>query len=188
MILDEVQSGFGRTGKWFAFEHYGVVPDLIAVAKGIASGLPLAGVFGRREIMNKTDPGSIGGTYGGNVVACAAAVATVHAMREDRMLENAEERGAQLQAGLRQLQAQFPQLTEVRGVGLMIAAEFDLGDHGKTKAALKAVVGSCYEQGLMLLTCGSWDTVVRWIPPLNVTAQQIDDALAIFGIALKKVL
>ena len=100
LICDEVQSGFGRTGKWFAFEHYGIVPDIMTVAKGIASGLPLSGVFTRTEIMKKVDIGSIGGTYGGNAVACAAGVATIRAMKEEKMLENANERGLQLMTGL----------------------------------------------------------------------------------------
>jgi len=96
LILDEVQSGFGRTGKWFAFEHYGIVPDIMTVAKGLASGMPLSGVFTRTDIMKKLDVGSIGGTYGGNAVACAAGVATIRAMKEEKMLENASERGIQL--------------------------------------------------------------------------------------------
>jgi len=104
LIFDEVQSGFGRTGKWFAFEHFHVVPDIITAAKGLASGMPLSGVFSRTDIMLKLDVGSVGGTYGGNAIACAAGAATIRAMREENMLENATERGLQLMTGLRKLQ------------------------------------------------------------------------------------
>ncbi len=107
LILDEVQSGFGRTGKWFGFEHYGILPDIMTVAKGIASGLPLSGVFSRLDLMKKWDVGSHGGTYGGNAVACASGVATIRAMREEQMIENSAERGVQLMTGLRKLQEEY---------------------------------------------------------------------------------
>ena len=124
LIFDEIQSGFGRTGKWFAQEHYGVVPDIMTVAKGIASGMPLSGVFSRLDLMKKWSTGSHGGTYGGNAVACAAGVATIRAMREEKMLENAAQRGIQLMTGLRKLQEDYPQIGDVRGLGLMIGTEF----------------------------------------------------------------
>jgi len=187
LILDEVQSGFGRTGKWFAFEHYGIVPDIITVAKGIASGLPLSGVFTRTDIMKKVDVGSIGGTYGGNTVACAAGVATIRAMKEEKMLENANERGLQLMIGLRKLQEEYPQIGDVRGKGLMIGAEFMVGDRPeKAKPMVKDIVHAAEDQNLLLLTCGTYDNVVRWIPPLNVTSEQINDGLKIFESGLKK--
>src|SRR6266498_4320483 len=129
LIFDEVQSGFGRTGKWFALEHYHVVPDIMTVAKGIASGMPLSGVFSRTDIMLKLDVGSIGGTYGGNAVACAAGVATVRAIREEKMLENATERGIQLMTGLRKFQEEYPQIGDVRGLGLMAGTEFTVDGH-----------------------------------------------------------
>ena len=187
LICDEVQSGFGRTGKWFAFEHYGILPDVMTVAKGIASGLPLSGVFTRTEIMKKVDIGSIGGTYGGNAVACAAGVATIRAMKEEKMLENANERGLQLMVGLRKLQEEYPQIGDVRGIGLMIGAEFMVGDRPeKAKPMVKDIVHAAEDQNLLLLTCGTYDNVVRWIPPLNVTSEQINDGLKIFESALKK--
>lgn len=187
LIFDEVQSGFGRTGKWFAFEHFGVVPDIMTVAKGIASGLPLSGVFSRTEIMKKLDVGSIGGTYGGNAVACAAGVATIRAMREEKMLENASERGIQLMTGLRKLQEEFPQIGDVRGKGLMIGAEFIVGNsQAKAKPLVKDVIRKAEEKGMLLLSCGTYDNTIRWIPPLNVTSAQINDGLKIFGDALKE--
>lgn len=187
LIFDEVQSGFGRTGKWFAFEHFGVIPDIITAAKGIASGLPLSAVFSRTDIMKKVDVGSIGGTYGGNAVACAAGVATVKAMREEKMLENATERGTQLMTGLRKLQEEYPQIGDVRGLGLMVGTEFIVdGSQAKAKQLVKDVIHSSEEKGLLLLSCGTYDNVLRWIPPLNVTNQQINDGLKILGEALKE--
>src|ERR1700690_575435 len=187
LILDEVQSGFGRTGKWFAFEHFGVVPDIMTVAKGIASGLPLSGVFSRLDLMKKWDVGSHGGTYGGNAVACAAGVATVRAMKEEKMLENTNERGLQLMTGLRKLQEEYSQIGDVRGKGLMIGIEFMVNDRPeKAKPMVKEIVHAAEDRNLLLLTCGTYDNVIRWIPPLNVTSEQINDGLKIFEGALKK--
>jgi 4-aminobutyrate aminotransferase-like enzyme len=115
LICDEVQSGFGRTGKWFAAEHFGIEPDIMTVAKGIASGMPLSGVFSRLDLMKKWAPGTHGGTYGGNAVATAAAVATIQAMRDEKMVENAHQRGAQLRAGLGHMQEKYPVIGDVRG-------------------------------------------------------------------------
>ena len=188
LIFDEVQSGFGRTGKWFALEHFGVVPDIITAAKGIASGMPLSGVFTRTDIMKKLDTGSIGGTYGGNAVACAAGVATVRAMRDEKMLENATEKGIQLMTGLRKLQEEYPQIGDVRGKGLMIGTEFTAANsnRAKEKQMVKDVIHSAEEKGLLLLSCGTYDNTVRWIPPLNVTSEQVNDGLRIFGESLKE--
>lgn len=189
LISDEVQSGFGRTGKWFALEHFDVVPDIITAAKGIASGLPLSGVFSRLDLMKKWDVGSHGGTYGGNAVACAAGVATIRAMREENMLENASERGVQLMTGLRKLQEEYSQIGDVRGKGLMIGTEFMLdGRPDKAKPLVKEIIHAAEENNLLLLSCGTYDNTVRWIPPLNVTSEQINDGLAIFSQALKEVL
>ena len=186
LIFDEVQSGFGRTGKWFALEHFGVVPDIITAAKGIASGLPLSGVFSRLDLMKKWETGSHGGTYGGNAVACAAGVATIRAMRDEKMLENATERGIQLMTGLRKLQEDYPQIGDVRGKGLMIGTEFIVGNHpSKAKPLVKEIVHAAEERDLLLLTCGTYDNVIRWIPPLNVSSEQINDGLKIFADALK---
>jgi 4-aminobutyrate aminotransferase len=184
LIADEIQSGFGRTGKWFAFEHFGVTPDIITVAKGLASGLPLSGVIASRQLMERWAPGSHGGTYGGNAVACAAAVATIRAIREEGLLENAVRTGGLLTEGLRTLQAEFPVIGDVRGLGLMIGTEFSASDGSPAQALGKAVVRGCLKRHLMLLTCGPWDNTVRWIPPLVVTPAQVDEALATFREAL----
>jgi 4-aminobutyrate aminotransferase len=189
LILDEIQSGFGRTGKWFAFEHYGVEPDIMTVAKGIASGLPLSGVFSNLDLMKKWPGGSHGGTYGGNAVACAASVATIQAIREEAMLENALQRGTQLQTGLRKLQEIYPQIGDVRGLGLMIGTEFELdGKFKNAKPLVKEIMHAAEERGLLLLSCGTYDSTIRWIPPLNVSAEQVKDALDIFADSLKQVL
>ena len=189
LIFDEVQSGFGRTGKWFAFEHFEVEPDIIAAAKGLASGMPLSGVFTRTDIMLKMDVGSIGGTYGGNAVACAAGVASIRAIREEGMLENARERGIQLMTGLRKYQEEYPEIGDVRGLGLMIGTEFiaEGGRADKAKQLVKDVIHKAEDKGLLLLSCGTYDNTLRWIPPLNVTSEQINDGLRIFGESLQEV-
>jgi 4-aminobutyrate aminotransferase len=188
LILDEIQSGFGRTGRWFGFEHHGILPDIMTVAKGIASGLPLSGVFSSLDLMKRWEVGSHGGTYGGNAVACAAGVATIRAMREERMLENTAERGLQLMTGLRKLQEDFSQIGDVRGKGLMIGTEFVVdGAAEKAKPFVKRIVHAAEERGLLLLTCGTYDNTIRWIPPLTVTPDQVNDGLHIFGEALKQV-
>ncbi|MBI5946209.1 MAG: aminotransferase class III-fold pyridoxal phosphate-dependent enzyme [Chloroflexi bacterium] len=189
LIFDEVQSGFGRTGKWFALEHFDVIPDIITAAKGIASGMPLSAVFSRTDIMKKLEVGSIGGTYGGNAVACAAGVATIRAMRDEKMLENAAERGIQLLMGLRKFQEEYPQIGDVRGKGLMVGAEFIVdGSQSKARPLVKEIITKSAEKDLLLLSCGTYDNTIRWIPPLNVTSQQINDGLNIFGNGLKETL
>jgi 4-aminobutyrate aminotransferase len=186
LVVDEVQSGFGRTGKFFASEHSGLRPDILLMAKGIASGLPLSALAASRALMAKWKPGSHGGTFGGNVVACAAAVATIRAMKEERLPENAAQRGAQLIDGLRRLQRDFKSIGDVRGLGLMVATEFSKDGEPDTDLA-KAMVRAAFERGLLLLTCGTYDNAIRWIPPLVVTPEQIDEALTIFAAALDSV-
>ncbi len=186
LILDEIQAGFGRTGRWFAFEHFDVQPDIMTVAKGLASGMPISGVFSRMDVMKKWIPGSHGGTYGGNAVAAAAGVASIQAIREDKMLENAQARGQELMVGLRNLQEDYPVIGDVRGLGLMIGSEFRDPESGKPdKATAKAVVHNCFDRKLMLLTCGPWDNTVRWIPPLNVTKEQIQTVLGVLKDSLQ---
>lgn len=187
LICDEVQSGFGRTGKWFAFEHHQITPDIIVVAKGIASGLPLSGVISSLDLMDQWEPGSHGGTYGGNAVACAAAAATIRVMRDENLLENAQKKGNQLMVGLGHLQEKFPVLADVRGLGLMIGSEFRTADKKPDKHFAKAVVQACFDNGLLLLTCGTWDNTIRWIPPLVVSEGQVAEALEIFEQGLSKV-
>lgn len=187
LVADEVQSGFGRTGRWFGMEHFGVVPDILTMAKGLASGLPLSGLAASRELMNKWLPGSHGGTYGGNAVACAAAVATIEAIREENLLENATAQGQVLLAGLRQLQEDHPEIGDVRGVGLMIATEFTTPEREPWTERTKAIVKAALAENLMLLTCGTYDNIIRWIPPLVITEAQIKEALAAFKQALTTV-
>ena len=184
LIADEVQSGFGRTGKWFAVEHFGVVPDIMVMAKGLASGLPLSGVAARRELMERWLPGSHGGTYGGNAIACAAAVATIRTIREEGLLENARQSGAWLMEQLRALQAEFSIIGDVRGLGLMIGAEFTAPDGSPATDLTKALGKGCLKRHLLLLTCGPWGNTVRWIPPLTVTREQMEEALTTFKDAL----
>jgi 4-aminobutyrate aminotransferase len=188
LIADEIQSGFGRTGKWFAVEHFQIEPDILIIAKGLASGMPISGVIAPLEYMQRWTPGSHGGTYGGNAVAAAAAVATIETIREENLLENAQARGVQLTADLKQLQARFKRIAEVRGLGLMIGVEFRDENGAPDKASAKAVSGACLERGLMLLTCGPWDNTIRWIPPLIVSEAQIARGLSIFADALENVL
>jgi 4-aminobutyrate aminotransferase len=187
LIVDEVQSGFGRTGRWFAHEHFDVIPDAMVIAKGLASGLPLAGVVARPDLMERCMPGSEGGTYGGNALACAAAVASIQAMRDEGMLANAEARGEQLRGGLEELQGRFPGIGDVRGLGLMVGVEFTGSDGKPDKPNAKAVQKACLEEQMLLLTCGTWDNTIRFIPPLVVTAEQIEDGLGRFDRALDKV-
>ncbi|OGO26901.1 MAG: 4-aminobutyrate aminotransferase [Chloroflexi bacterium RBG_16_52_11] len=188
LILDEVQTGLGRTGRWFGYDHFGIKPDIITVAKGLASGLPISGVFSRLELMEKWTPGTHGGTFGGNVVAAAAGVATLQAMKDENMPGNATERGSQLFTGLRHLQEEYPTMGDVRGLGLMIGTEFRTPQGKPDKNTAKAIVHACLDRKLMLLTCGPWDNTVRWIPPLIVSAEQIDHALAVFKDALGEVI
>ena len=185
LVADEVQSGFGRTGEWFGFEHFGFVPDMITMAKGLASGLPLSGLAASAELMARWPAGSHGGTYGGNAVACAAAVATIEVMKEERLPQNAAALGGVLQAGLRRLQEDHAEIGDVRGLGLMVGAEFTGGRGEPWTDRAKAVTRAALDEGLMLLTCGSYDNTVRWIPPLIVNEQQIKDALGMFQRALE---
>jgi 4-aminobutyrate aminotransferase len=185
LIADEVQSGFGRTGRWFGFEHFGIVPDVVTMAKGLASGLPLSGLAASHELMSKWVTGSHGGTYGGNAVACAAAVATIETIRADGLLGNARVMGELLTTGLRRMQEEHPAIGDVRGVGLMIATEFTTPDRQPWPEQAKAAVKTAFGEGLLLLTCGSYDNIIRWIPPLIITEAQIKDALARFEKALR---
>ena len=187
LVADEVQSGFGRTGKWFGYQHFEIEPDIMTVAKGIASGMPISGVISRLELMSKWIPGSHGGTYGGNAVAAAAAVATIRTIKEEKIIENVVARGAQLKAGLAHLQEKYPQIADVRGLGLMVGTEFR-DAHGKPdKKTTKAVQAECLSRQMMLLTAGPWDNTIRWIPPLVVTESQMNEALNIFESALAAV-
>jgi 4-aminobutyrate aminotransferase len=184
LVADEIQAGFGRTGRWFSIESSDVIPDVLVMAKGLASGLPLAALAARQDLMQKWIPGSHGGTFGGNAIACAAAVATIQVMRDEKLVENAALMGEVLMAGLRQIRQEHPEIGDVRGRGLMIASEFTDSQGEPWTDRAKSVARAAYDQGLLLLTCGSYDNVIRWIPPLIVNASQIEDGLAKFQAAL----
>lgn len=179
LIFDEVQTGFGRTGKFFAQEHFGVIPDIFVVAKGIASGFPLSGIVSRRDLMEKWIPGSHGGTFGANPVSCAAAVATIEVLKQG-LVENAARMGRVLIDGLKQIQARYAPIGDVRGLGLMVGVEFSLPDGSPASALSNAVKRRCMENRLLLLQCGTYHQVIRWIPPLIVDEAQIRAALQIF--------
>ena len=187
LIADEVQSGYGRTGKMWAFEHAGIVPDVVAVAKAIANGLPLSAVVTRRELQERWGRGAHGSTYGGNPVACAAGLAVLETIREEDLVANAAARGRELTAGLRELMAEDPGIGDVRGPGLMIGVEFvtDRGTRAPDGARADAVAARAAEEGVLLLTCGLHHQVIRWIPPLDVTVPEIEEGLAVFERALK---
>ncbi len=187
LIADEVQSGFGRTGKFFAIEHFDVVPDVLVMAKGLASGFPLSGLAAPRALMDKWIVGSHGGTYGGNAVSCAAAEATVRVL-QDGLVENAAQMGVVLMDGLRYIQSRYPVLGDVRGLGLMVGTEFTQPDGSPATDVAKAVIAQCQADKLLLLNCGTYSNVIRWIPPLIVTQEQIETALDIFEQALRATL
>lgn len=186
-VADEVQTGFGRTGKMWGFQHADLTPDIIIMAKGLGSGIPISGIAASRELMSKWPPGTHGGTYGGNALSTATAVATVETIRDEKLPENAARMGERLVDGLVELQGRYPVIGDVRGRGLMIGTEFT--SRGKPdKDITKAVQKACLDRRLLLLTCGSYENVIRWIPPLVVNEAQIDEALAIFEDALRQVM
>jgi len=185
LAVDEVQSGFGRTGKFFCIEHAEVEPDIVVMAKGLASGMPISAIGSRSEYMANWKPGTHGGTYGGgNAVAAVAASTTIDVIRGERLVENAAAMGQHLMNGLRDLQAEYPVIGDVRGYGLMVATEFSTAAGKPDASTTKAVAQECLKRNLLLLTCGSYGNVIRWIPPLVVNEQEIDTALSIFNEAL----
>jgi len=187
LIYDEIQTGFGRTGEWWGHTQSGAVPDVLVLAKGIASGMPLSVIASSRSAMEKWGVGTHGSTYGGgNAVVAAAAIATVRTIADDGLIDNAKRVGAHLMAELRSLQAKHAVIGDVRGRGLMIGTELVLDGKPVTELTT-AVKAGCLERGLMLLSCGRGASTLRWIPPLIVTEAQIDEALTIFDEALKSV-
>ncbi|MBZ0293541.1 MAG: aminotransferase class III-fold pyridoxal phosphate-dependent enzyme, partial [Anaerolineae bacterium] len=173
---------------FFAMEHSEVEPDILVMAKGLGSGMPISGIGARSELMARWKPGSHGGTYGGgNAVAAAAALETIHVIQDEKLVENAAAMGARLSEGLRRLQAQQPVIGDVRGPGLMIGTEFTTPDGQPDKVTTKSVQQACLKRNLLLLTCGTYENVIRWIPPLVVNSDQIDEGLAIFEAALAEV-
>lgn len=183
LIADEIQTGVGRTGRWWAFEHSNFVPDIVAVAKGIASGMPMSAIVAPQEIMDAWAPGSHGGTYGGNAVTCAAGVATFRAIRDEGMIANAVTMGQRMMDGLDRIAERNPLIGDVRGKGLMVAAEFVTPSGKPNPGAVASVVARSIDDGVLLLTAGTWDQAIRIIPPLNVSADEIDEFLTVFEAA-----
>ncbi|MFH8990273.1 aspartate aminotransferase family protein [Streptomyces sp. NPDC017940] len=185
LVLDEIQTGFGRTGRFWAHQHSpGVAPDVLITAKGLASGFPLSAIAAPTELMGRAWPGSQGGTYGGNAVACAAALATLDVIRDEGLVDNAAEQGRRLADGLRKTAADVPAVADVRGTGLMLACEFRSPDGSPDAELAREAQRAAAERGLLLLTCGVHGNVVRMIPALVVTAEQIDEALSLWSAAL----
>jgi 4-aminobutyrate aminotransferase len=181
LIADEVQTGFGRTGDWFACQVLEVEPDILCLAKGIANGFPLGATAARRELMGKWSPFSHGTTFGGNPIACAAALATLEVIRDEGLLENARLQGAFLLEQLRELQAETPIIGEVRGVGLMIAVEFVRpGSKEPGSEAARHILQRSLDAGLLTYPCGHWSQTIRLIPPLTVTREQAEEGLDVF--------
>lgn len=189
-IADEVQTGFGRTGKWFACEHFGIRPDIMVMAKGIASGFPLSAIGASKRIMSKWPPGAHGTTFGGNPVSCAAACATIDTIEKDNILNNAQEVGAYALKRLKAMQSRcpakgvIPPIGDVRGLGLMIGVEFAQSDGSPDKALLDRVMKRCLQKGLIIVECGVDKNVARFMPPLVTTKAQMSAALGIFEEAL----
>ena len=180
LVADEIQTGFARTGDWFACDHEGVVPDLITTAKGIAGGMPLAGVTGRAEIMDAAHVGGLGGTYGGNPVACAAALGAIETLQRQAMTERARQIGEILLGRLRDLAATYPQIGDVRGRGAMVAIELVAPGTTEPDAALAAdVSAACHAQGLVTLTCGTFGNVLRFLPSLAISDALLAEGLDI---------
>ena len=188
LIADEVQTGFGRTGEMFAVRHWDVEPDIVVMAKGIASGLPLSGILARKELMDRLPPGSHGGTYGGNVVSCAAANATLDVIEDEGLVANARERGTQLLDGLRRVAAGRAAVGDVRGLGLMVAIELVKPGEGDGRVPdpdlTKRIQREAFARKLLVLTAGTYVNVIRIIPPLVTTADEVDRAIGILGEAL----
>ena len=188
LIADEVQTGFGRTGKMFAVQHQNVEPDILVMAKGIASGLPLSGLIARKELLESWAPGTHGGTYGGNVIACAAALATLDVIEDERLVENAATRGAQMLAGMKKIAAGRSGIGDVRGIGLMLAFEFVKPGEGDGRTpdpdAVKRVIAEANKRKLLLLSAGPYGQVIRIIPPLVTSAEEVELALKILEASL----
>jgi 4-aminobutyrate aminotransferase len=188
LIVDEVQSGYGRTGRFFATEWTDVVPDIVVMAKGIASGMPLSGIMARGDLLDAFGPGGHGGTYGGNAVASAAAVATLQVIDDEGLVAAAERQGAHLIAGLRAAAAGHRSVAEVRGRGLMIGIEFaDAETLAPRPDLAKALLHAAFDRKLLLLTCGTRGQVVRVIPPLVTTDDEVELGLAVIAESLEQI-
>jgi 4-aminobutyrate aminotransferase len=187
LIADEVQSGYGRTGKMFACEHTGVVPDIMTLAKSIASGLPLSAVVATSKLMGQWEPSAHGSTFGGNPVSCAAGIATLDVFEREGILDNAATRGAELIRRLRELQRRIPAIGEVRGLGLMVGVELVKEDGSANKDLQKKVRKVCLDSGMVILSCGPHDNVLRLVPPLNLSEAELDEGWEILNGAFQEV-
>jgi 4-aminobutyrate aminotransferase/(S)-3-amino-2-methylpropionate transaminase len=185
-VADEVQTGFGRTARWFGVEHFGLVPDIVVTAKSLAGGLPIGGVTARADIMDSVHVGGLGGTFGGNPVAAAAALEVIGAIEREGLLDRAERVGATLTAGLRDLQDRHEIVGDVRGLGAMVAMELVEGRDTKrpAKEATARVIGECYRHGLIALKAGTYDNVVRLLPPLTIADDLVEEGLGLLDKAL----
>ena len=188
-VSDEVQTGFGRTGRWFGIEHFGVEPDMVTMAKSLGGGLPIGAVTGRSEIMEAIHVGGLGGTFGGNPVASAAALEVIDQIEREGLLARAEAIGGKLVAGLRELQDRFEVIGDVRRLGAMVAMELvsDRTTKEPAKEATSAVIEECYRQGLIVLKAGTYDNVVRLLPPLTIDDRLVDEGLSLIEKALGSV-
>ena len=184
LVVDEIQTGVGRTGKFWGGDHFNARPDILVTAKGLASGFPLSAIAASSDLMAKAWPGSQGGTYGANAVACAAAVATLEVIRSEKLVENSASRGAQLKEALQLVADKHDQITDVRGLGLMIGNEFRDAAGKPDPVTAAAAQQEAARRGLLLLTCGAWGQVVRFIPALVVTSDQVDEAAGIWADAV----
>jgi 4-aminobutyrate aminotransferase / (S)-3-amino-2-methylpropionate transaminase / 5-aminovalerate transaminase len=188
-IDDEVQAGIGRTGAWWAVDHYGLEPDLVCSAKALSSGFPLSAVIGKASVMDKLEPGMLGSTFGGNPAGCAAALATLNVIEEEGLLERAQEIGAVLKDRLQKLQAKHQQIGDVRGLGAMIGIEF-IKDANKTpdEDSVKKIVEAARESGLILLSTGTYGNVIRLLPPINMSDAELSEGLEKLETAITSVL
>lgn len=184
-VADEIQTGFCRTGAWFASEHEQVVPDLVTTAKAIGGGLPLAAVTGRADLMGAVHPGGLGGTYGGNPVACAAALAAIEFMRSQNLAEAANRIGERMATCLNRLRAEIPAIGDVRGRGAMQALEVVRPGTLEPDATLaKQIATACHRAGVVVLTCGTWGNVIRLLPPLTIDGELLNDGLDVLAEAV----
>ncbi len=187
LIADEVQSGYGRTGKMFGCEHTGVVPDIMTLAKSIASGLPLSAVVASSKLMDQWEPAAHGSTFGGNPVSCAAGIATLDVFKEEHVLANAVARGTELLRRLNVLKARTPAIGDVRGLGLMVGVELVKKDGTPDKELQTRIRKVCLDSGLVLLSCGVHDNVLRLVPPLNLSQEELDEGWEILNGAFQEV-
>jgi 4-aminobutyrate aminotransferase / (S)-3-amino-2-methylpropionate transaminase / 5-aminovalerate transaminase len=189
LIADEIQSGFARTGRMFAFEYSGVEPDLMVLAKSIAGGLPLSAVVGKADVMDAPPPGGLGGTFAGSPLACAAGLAVLDVIRDERLLERAQHLGTQLTSGLKKLQARYSSIGDIRGLGAMVAMELvKNGAASQPDADLtRALVQAGARQGLVILSCGTYGNVIRFLAPLTISDALLAEGLKRLDAALAEV-